>query len=697
MTSLYTKPQTAREAATRFIEDGYAPLPLPHGSKDPSRREWQQERIGPDDVPRVFHDKQNVGLLCGEPSGGLLDVDCDAPEAIQAARTLLPPTAMRHGRGSKPDSHYWYRAASPLPTTTRYRDVDGATLVEMRSTGVQTVVPPSVHPTGELLEWGSYGEPTRVDAATLRRSVAEVAAVALVARHWPTGSRHDATLALAGALLRRGYRLDAATGIVEAICLIAGDEESASRLRDVTDTAERLASGQAATGIPALKRLLGDEVASRLCEWLDLSATRDSAAYTPADNPWPDPLAEAAYYGLAGEIVRALEPHTEADPAAILAQLLVLFGNCVGRSPYFKVEDDEHHTNLFVVTVGETSGGRKGVALNRARQPFKAVDEAWEAARVKGGLSSAEGLIWQCHDAIYKWETDKETKSLKEVMVDPGVLDKRFCATETEFASVLRQRERDGNNLSSLLRDAFDRGTLESLTKNSPARATEAHISAIGHITKNELLRYLDSTEAANGFGNRFMWLCVRRSKSLPDGGGVVDLSKQIARLTEAVAFARQQGRIERDDEARTLWRIVYGPLTEGRPGMLGAMIARAAPIVVRLSVIYALLDCSPVIRVPHLRAAVALWDYAEASARWIFADTLGDAVADEILRALRAAPSGLTRTDVYAGLFGRNQSAARLGRALALLLEQGLVRCEREETGGRPSERWFAAQPSSR
>ena len=108
---------------------------------------------------------------------------------------------------------------------------------------------------------------------------------------------------------------------------------------------------------------------------------------------------------------------------------------------------------------------------------------------------------------------------------------------------------------------------------------------------------------------------------------------------------------------------------------------------------IYALLDKSAVIRVPHLQAALAIWEYAEASARWIFGDALGDPVADEILRALRAAPSGLTRTDIYAGLFGRNQSAARIGRALASLLEKRLTRWEREDTGGRPGERWFAVR----
>jgi len=422
----------------------------------------------------------------------------------------------------------------------------------------------------------------------------------------------------------------------------------------------------------------------------------DAKAWTPPVNPWPDPLEDEAYYGLAGDFVRAVEPESEADPVAILGQFLVLFGNCAGRSPYYQIEADKHHANLNLVTVGDTSSGRKGVALNRARQPFAAADEAWEATRVKGGLSSAEGLIWQVRDPIYKDERDKETKALTKVMVDQGVSDKRFCAAETEFSGVLRQFQRDGNNLSGLIRDAFDRGNLESLTKNSPARATGAHISILGHITKAELLRYLDTTEAANGLGNRFLWPCVTRSKYLPDGGQPVDLTPIIARLMDALAFARKTGLMTRDDEARALWHAVYRPLSEGKPGLLGAMIARAAPIVVRLSMIYALLDCSSVIRKEHLTAAIALWDYAEASARYIFGDALGDSVADEILGALRRSPGGSTRTQISEAL-GRNQKADRINRALALIERNGLARCIQEGGGpgkGAPVERWFAATP---
>ena len=92
---------------------------------------------------------------------------------------------------------------------------------------------------------------------------------------------------------------------------------------------------------------------------------------------------------------------------------------------------------------------------------------------------------------------------------------------------------------------------MRALTKNSRAEATGAHVSIIGHITRDELRRYLDATERANGFGNRFLWVCVRRSKELPDGGGPVDMGKLGDRLLRAVEHARTVGEMRRDEEAR--------------------------------------------------------------------------------------------------------------------------------------------------
>lgn len=426
-------------------------------------------------------------------------------------------------------------------------------------------------------------------------------------------------------------------------------------------------------------------------------------AQPPDATAWPDPPAEEALYGLPGEIVRTIEPHSESDPAALLAQTLIVFGNVIGNGPFYRVESDLHRTNLNALLVGATGKGRKGTSKGRVLEAFVLADEGWLKTRINSGLSSGEGLVWSCRDRIEKQVAIREKGRIigyETEEIDPGVSDKRLLAIESEFARVLKMASREGNVLSEAVREAWDSGNLRNMTKNSPAVATGAHISIIGHITRDELIRNLSETEQANGFGNRFIWLAVRRSKYLPreddrriDSTVMKDLQEKVR---ETVASASKIREMQRDDQAEAAWCAVYGDgitpgLSDGRPGLLGAMLGRAEAQVLRLSMIYALADGIDRIGLPHLKAALAMWEYSERSARYIFGGRLGDPAADVILDALRDSPRGLTRTDISA-LLGRNKPAGEISRALGTLSSLGLARCQREETAGRSSERWTAA-----
>lgn len=393
---------------------------------------------------------------------------------------------------------------------------------------------------------------------------------------------------------------------------------------------------------------------------------------------WPA-IDRAALIGPAGELVRAIEPHTEADPVAILFQVLVGFGSLIGRSVYYPHEADRHHGNEFLVLVGETADGRKGTSWGHARRGLAIADPEWAADRIARGLSSGEGLIHEVRDR------------LKD---DAGVADKRLLVMENEFAAVLKVIDRQGNTLSPVLRQAWEGGELRTLTKNSPARCAEPHISLIGHITPSELTRYLTATEVANGLGNRHLFVCVKRSKLLPDGGTPdAELVQACGReIGIAASFARNGFVMTRAEDARDLWHEVYPRLASARPGLVGSMAARCLAHVCRLAMLYAILDREPVIRVTHLRAAVACWDYAEASLRYIFGDSLGDPAADQIRAALREAPAGLSRTDIR-DIFGRHKPASEIDRALATLARWNMASKSPVETGGRPSERWFSRE----
>jgi hypothetical protein len=355
-----------------------------------------------------------------------------------------------------------------------------------------------------------------------------------------------------------------------------------------------------------------------------------------------------------------------------------------------RVEADNHGTNEFVVLVGKTSKGRKGTAFNQVRRLFQSVDEAWNKDRILNGLVSGEGLVWAVRDA-----TARQGKDGEALIVDSGVDDKRLLVFEPEFASVLKVGSREGNTLSPVVRQAWDSGNLNTLAKHNPAHASGAHISIIGHVTVDELRRYLTNTETVNGFANRFLWACVKRSKLLPFGSAPNEettrvLSNEIRKRVKTASATRH---LKRSREADRLWERAYrGELAADHGGLLGAATARAEAHVLRLSVTYALLDGSRVIKTSHLKAALAVWRYCRDSASFIFGHALGDPLADRILTALRRRSEGMTRTDIR-DLFGNNQKRERIDQALESLRDRNLAVMEMgpRATKGRPPERWFA------
>ncbi len=420
------------------------------------------------------------------------------------------------------------------------------------------------------------------------------------------------------------------------------------------------------------------------------SSTSSTSSVQPtAMTNWPAPPSVDAFFGLAGEFVVLVQPHTEADNVALLLQFLVGFGNVIGRSAHFVAESHRHYGNLFLTLVGDTAKGRKGSSWSHVLRVLRMIDEPWATNGIGSGLSSGEGLIWQVRDAT------EQQRPIKEKERDLGIADKRLLVIEEEFVRVLASMGRDSNTLSAVLRQAWDSGDLRTMTKSSPTRSTGAHLSIVTHVTRAELRRAMAETEHTNGFANRFLWACVRRSKSLPEGGRIheVDFESFVRRMRAAVKFAAEVGRIDRDDQARHRWCRVYDVLSAGKPGLLGAVTARAEAQVMRLACLYALLDLSPVIKLNHLNAGLALWDYCERSTAHIFGSSLGDRTADTLLAELRqVADIGLTRTEMLHRVFNKNKSAGEIADALRLLHDNGLAYRKDDPVPavGRSAERWF-------
>ena len=404
--------------------------------------------------------------------------------------------------------------------------------------------------------------------------------------------------------------------------------------------------------------------------------TRPAPHAPPQNSASPNPiLGDAALYGVAGLAVCSLAPHSEAHPAAILLQLLAAFGNAVGTAPHCMVDATRHGLNLFVVLVGESSKARKGTSWNQIRRLFAEVDHPWVSERVTTARLTPPALIHALRD-------------------QQPATDRRLLALSEEFAAVLHSLRRNRSHLSPLLRCAWDNGDLRSLDGLHPVQATGAHISLIAHITERELAENLHPAEAHNGFANRCLWTAVQRSQCLPEGGSMDahEVSAVAAELRRALDWVGNAHtiRLVRDDQARALWHDRYPALSQVRPGLHGATTSRAEAQVLRLSAIYALLDCTPIIGLPHLQAALAVWDYCAASASLLFGTATGDHTADRILEAINASTEGLSRKQMSA-LFHGHLSCSRIEAALEQLISLGVIYPTTQPSAGRPATLWSA------
>lgn len=396
---------------------------------------------------------------------------------------------------------------------------------------------------------------------------------------------------------------------------------------------------------------------------------------------WPLAMGEAAYHGVVGEYVRAVDPHTEADPAAVLVQALVCLGNAMGRRPHFFVEETRHGTNLFSAVVGDTSMARKGTALDRARKLPQLADPSWaERNDGEGGLSTAEGLIAAVRD--------REQSEGRP----PAADDKRLLAAMGEFSETLAKMGREGNALGATLRGAWDGKSLRIRTKAQPMTATGAHISVIGHITEADLKALFSAADVFNGFANRFLWVMAKRSKTLPFGGSlrVEELGEIVAATRAALWWADDLERpIELSKAARAMWPQLYEELGQSGAGRFGAVTDRAEPQVRRLALIYAVLDRSTRVTPAHLRAAREVWRYCEDSAAYVFGSGPPSGVEGRTLRLLERRDGRWTpRSSIQRAFKGRVKSYT-LDRVLEALNKEGLIQSRRVRTAGRPREEY--------
>ena len=433
---------------------------------------------------------------------------------------------------------------------------------------------------------------------------------------------------------------------------------------------------------------------------IDEAITRTHDVYgAPFDDPtgsttadWPV-LAPSALIGLSGDFVRTVSPYTEADEVGLLVHFLAMAGRAIGPDVYWAVSGDRHPPKVWPLVVGDTSSGRKGTAAGPAKAVFREISKTLPLPPTESNASSGEAIIWSVRD-------DRKIFKNGETETIPGVEDKRLLLLESEFANVLTVNRREGSVLSSVLRQAWDGDSLNQLAKTKPAScAGGAHVVVIGHITGEELRDTLPTRDRSNGFINRFMLVMVRRSKLLPFAAEMPPemITELAARMSEVIEWAHARpGPRRRSADANVLWEHWYR-WSAGREDLSASiepLLGRAHPQIMRLALIYSVLDMSEQIQVEHLEAALALWEYSEASMVYALGSTTTSSTPTARIRSTILNAAGpVSKSDLLRQ--HRGVMDDDLVVILAALERDGeIVRSPSEGGRGRPAEKWVPVNP---
>jgi len=281
-------PTIAEAALDYHARRKWKPVPVNRKTKKAIGKDWQKRPFNP---AQFNANAQNLGIQLGEVSGGLADVDLDTMTAVGFAPEFLPATNTVFGRKSKPASHQLYvcdlyktekRAAIQFAQYQKDGNgklVRGQMIVELRiggdSKGAVTVAPPSMHETGETVEWVRDGDPTHVDGDDLLCAVRKLAIASLLSTHYPgQGSRHDGALVIGGVLARAGWNANDIGHVMMVAARAVNDDDVPDRVTAATSAVTVKANGRDVAGLQRLREVWGDEVADTITHWLKLRELR---------------------------------------------------------------------------------------------------------------------------------------------------------------------------------------------------------------------------------------------------------------------------------------------------------------------------------------------------------------------------------------------------------------------------------------
>ncbi|MDX1470023.1 MAG: bifunctional DNA primase/polymerase [Flavobacteriaceae bacterium] len=656
------KPKTNFEDASALAKKGFKLFPLHHPKegrcscgnsgcnsigKHPVFSDWKEKATNDPEVIEQWwkwdFPNANIAILTGEDAG-LLVVDVDGEEGKKSFSELVKNSQEPGELAITPFVYTGkgFHVYLKHPTGHLIKNKVGLKPgIDIRSNNGYIVAPGSVHNSGHVYSVDEHrklpdslkGLP-EVKPGFLNLLINEnrVSSKPITTNDLKEGSRNATLASMAGSMRRKGFDEDAI-----AVALLEQNKNCNPPLDE-------------------------DEVKT---------IAKSISGYAPSLDTSDLELPEEALYGPIGDYVKLLAPNTEASKASILSQVLILMGNIIGRKSYVRVEGSDLYPNEFMVLVAESAKGRKGTSWNRAKQILGNkddvggfIDQVRYYDNIKNGASSGEGIINHVRDG-------SEENGIT------GVNDKRLLLCEGEFGRILQVNKREGSTLSAVLRDAWDSNDLSILTKNNPTKASEPHISMIGHITAPELKRLINSNDLFNGFANRFLWVHSKRSQLLPMGKEVnqKDIERISKRILDHIPLPDSDvKRYYRDEEAKKLFSQYYFELESKVSGnhLIDSLGSRSSAHLLKISLIYATVDGTENIKSEHIRAAKAFWDYCEHSINHIFKDHFSCKDTRRVMEFLRS-NSKASRTEIR-DLFNRNKSQEEIERIRLKLSNLGKI-----------------------
>lgn len=412
-------------------------------------------------------------------------------------------------------------------------------------------------------------------------------------------------------------------------------------------------------------------------------------------------LSDKARHGIMGEILDLVSPHTEADPAGILATTVATFSCMIGTGR--KVTGPiTQPINCWFILMGETGIGRKGTADNVVASFMSEVDEYfWENCRTPS-LSTGEGLTYSVRDIKLLDMGVGENYEMEEGLPNVESI-KQMLVTSTEFAGVMSKSQ--GGTLGPVLRDAWDGKNLAIHTKDA-YHSTQPHITVIGHVTPTEFGSKLKSHDMAGGTYNRFLPVFVEMPHELPWPERPEDYEARLKeieeRLREAVNLGTVEGKVQFGEEAKDFYvKEIYPEYNDTRNDSetMKQFTTRRLPYVMRVAAVYALMNHREEISKEDLEAAKAVVDYSIESARFIEKNiapfhgipkakvSLDDDA--ELLKAslVKAGEEGLTRTHITTQVFSYRRHKHEVD---ALIDRIGAQVRKMPKPKGRPVEKVF-------